>query len=335
MSFSSIIGQPLAVSLVQRWIAKGSNNPLLFYGPDGVGKRTLALETAKALNCPAMSNEQRATSDSSLIAHRSSLAEACGQCLSCRKIATGQHPDVRFVDLAYQAAERNEELEKQQSLRIETVLEERRRLLESPVEGSWKVSILDDAHRLTPDAANVLLKILEEPPARSAIFLLTPYRDRLFATIVSRCQPVRFRPLSDEEMQRCLSAQKVPEQGQMRLIELALGSPGRALHMNRAETIEALQEAEELWTTVAAKRPAEILAKGESRLKANRMSRAEVEERLQQLLIPALRDLRSGKVGATCSVRLLQQALTQLRQNVQPQSVYDHLMLQLARQRKD
>ena len=54
---------------------------------------------------------------------------------------------------------------------------------------------------LTPDAANVLLKILEEPPPQTAIFLLTPYRDRLFSTIVSRCQPIRFRPLSDEEME--------------------------------------------------------------------------------------------------------------------------------------
>src|SRR5258706_4861690 len=157
MSLDSVIGQPLAVDLCRKWLKQNTTQPLLFYGPEGVGKKMLALEVAKTLNC----------------------ATACDQCLSCKKITAGNHPDVRVINLAWQAAERKEPLEKQQNLRIETVLTERHRLLQSSVEGSWKVSIIDDVHRLTADAANVLLKILEEPPPTTAIFLVTPFRDRL------------------------------------------------------------------------------------------------------------------------------------------------------------
>src|SRR6266700_2924531 len=177
MSLDSIIGQPFAVELCRMWLQRKTTQPLLFYGPEGVGKKELALEVAKALNCVKQSGD------------------GCDSCLSCRKIAAGNHPDVRVIDLAWQAAVRKEVLEKQQALRIETVLAERHRLLQSPVEGPWKVSILDEAHRLTADAANVLLKILEEPPANTAIILVTAFRDRLLQTIVSRCQPVRFRYL--------------------------------------------------------------------------------------------------------------------------------------------
>lgn len=154
MSFKTIIGQPLAVDLCQRWLAQGTTHPLLFYGPDGVGKRTTALELAKALNC-------------------ATAKKPCDTCLSCRKIAAGHHPDVRVLNLEAQALERKEPIEKQHSLRIETVLVERRRLVQSALEGPWKVLILDDAHKLTADAANVLLKVLEEPAEHTALFLLT------------------------------------------------------------------------------------------------------------------------------------------------------------------
>src|SRR5258708_1230224 len=96
MSLDSIIGQPFAVDQCRQWLKRQTTHPLLFYGTEGVGKKTLALEVAKELN-------------------------------SYERF----HPDVRVGDLAWQAAERKEPLEKQQNLRIETVQEERRRLLQS------------------------------------------------------------------------------------------------------------------------------------------------------------------------------------------------------------
>jgi DNA polymerase-3 subunit delta' len=314
MSLDNIIGQPLAVELIQRWLSQETNQPLLFYGPEGVGKRTTAIELAKALNCPKIQG-----------------LKACDHCSTCKRIVPGKHPDVCILDMEFQAAIRGEALEKQQTLRIETILEERRRLYQSSVEGGWKVSILDDAHRLTADAANVLLKVMEEPPARTAIFLLTPYRDRLFATLVSRCQPVRFKPLADHDMRRCLKDQQVPADQQMRLIELAAGSPGRALRLNRAEQIQNASEAETLWKDLPGMVPGKILARPESRSRTTASQRVDVEEQLQQLLSPALRALRSGQPFAARKLELIQEAQKQLRQNVPPSLVYDHLLLKLSR----
>ena len=296
MSLNTIIGQPLAVDLCRQWLKRNTTNPLLLYGPDGVGKRSLALEVAKALNCasPQPSPSGRGRSEAT------GEAKSCDSCISCKKIAAGTHPDVRVINFSWQALERKEPIEKQQSLRIETILTERHRLLQSAVEGPWKVSIIDDAHRMTADAANVLLKILEEPPAHTAIFLVTPFRDRLFGTIVSRCQPVRFRFVD------------------------------RSAHMSH-ETIEAHRQAEMLWNSIGKESPARLLHHAGGRSKAAKPTRVEIQEQISSLLIPAARALRAGDVRAGDSVQYIQNALTQLRQNVQPALVYDYLLLRLAR----
>jgi len=309
MSFDSIIGQPFAVDLCRQWLKRQTTHPLLFYGPASAEKKALALELAKVLNCGAReqggkgAREQAIVSPSAPTSPSAPMADSCGCCLSCRKIAAGNHPDVRVIDLAWQAAERKEPVEKQQNLRIETVLTERHRLLQSPLEGSWKVSIIDEANRLTPDAANVLLKVLEEPPTHTAIILVTPFRDRLLPTILSRCQPVRFRqterdvPLTHEE-------------------------------------IESHRQAEALWESLTMTAPARLIQAAEGRTRIAKLGRAEIEEQVQRLLVPAARALRAGDMSAQEPVRLLQMALTQLRQNVQPALVYDHLLLRLASSRR-
>jgi DNA polymerase-3 subunit delta' len=336
MSLDSIIGQPFAADLCRQWLKRQTTHPLLFYGPEGVGKKTLALEVAKALNCASPGLRPPSPGG------RGAGGEACDICLSCRKIAAGNHPDVRVIDLAWQALERKEPLEKQQNLRMETVMTERHRLLQRPTEGAWKVAILDDAHRLTPDAANVLLKILEEPPANTAIFLVTPFRDRLFATLVSRCQPVRFRALSDEEMMQCLKrlgSDPLLNVGSdpislARLTEMALGSPGRALHLNREEQIEAVREAEQLWQSLGTMTPSRLLHEAGGRSKSFKPNRADIERQIHSLLVPAARALRAGDMRAQKPVRHIQSALTQLRQNVQPALVYDYLLLRLSKEKK-
>ena len=358
MSFDSIIGQPLAVELGRRWLARQTNHPLLLYGPEGVGKRTLALELAKALNCqrsfpsphhseqhlkPQTSNSESQSALRFEVSHlrfevphpqgespppqsrqrsgespavwrppslstrgEDGLKDPCDRCLPCKKISAGKHADVRVLSLSFQAAEREEPLEKQQSLRIETILEERRRLCQTAVESPWKVSLLDEAHRLTTDAANVLLKILEEPPPRTAIFLITNHRDRLLSTLASRCQPIRFRPLTDSEMER-------------RLTE---------------EQIKSADQAEELWRTLPRKTPAEILAGSPARGKSTALDRTDIGERLRHLLGPARQELHAGRPEAAAWVELIQNAQRQLAKNVQPALVYEHALLQLAAMRR-
>jgi hypothetical protein len=127
----------------------------------------------------------------------------------------------------------------------------------------------------------------------------------LLATIMSRCQPVRFRRLSEKERPRALTH----------------------------DQIEAVREAERLWEKLPAMSPAEVLAESEPRSRKAASGRAEVEEQLAHLLMPALRDLRAGTAGSDKKVQLIQKAQQQLRQNVPPALVYDHLLLRLSRTR--
>jgi DNA polymerase III delta prime subunit len=289
MNSTLLNDQPFAVNLCRTWLKRQTTHPLLFFGPAGAGKKALALEVAKALNCKVAS---------------ATLEQACGECLSCKKIDSGIHPDVRVIDLAWQALERKEPVEKQQTLRMETMLGERHRLLQSAVEGAWKVSIIHDAHRMTPDAANVLLKILEEPPARTALLLLTPYRDRLLATLISRSQPVRFRHVE------------------------------RAASLSHEE-VEAHRQAENLWDSLKTVSPEKLVQTAEGRSRTVKVGRPDIEEHIHRLLVPATRALRSGNPQASKSVRVLERALTQLRHNVQPALVYDNLLLQLSAAQKN
>src|SRR5262249_47627840 len=151
-----------------------------------------------------------------------------------------------------------------------------------------------------------------------------------FATLLSRCQPVRFKPLSDEEMKQCLTRLEIPAEDQIQLIEMALGSPGHALHMNRDEYIEAVQSAEHLWQKVGTNLAGRMLQETGGR-KAAKPTRADIEQQVQSLLVPATRALRSGDPNAAGPVRLIEGALQQLRQNVQPALVYENLLLQLAK----
>jgi DNA polymerase-3 subunit delta' len=291
MGFESIMNQPLAVELIRRWVGQGSTQPLLLWGPEGTGKRTLALEATKALNCK---NPKKSSPG----------PEGCGTCPSCKKILSGNHPDVRTLNLEYQSVIRGEPIEKQQALKIETILDERKRLYETAIEGPWKVSVIDDAHHMTPDAANVLLKVMEEPPKRTAIFLMTPHRDRLLATLVSRCQAIRFRPLSESDAQKRLA----PEQRQW------------------------IQDAETLWEQLPKLTVPQILSKTESRTRTTAaVARQDIEARLHALLVPAAKAVRRGQADAAQKVQWIQKAQLQLKNNVPPQLVYDHLLLQLAR----
>lgn len=322
MKLNALIGQPFAVHLVERWLEQATNQPLLFHGPEGVGKRTLALWTAKAMLCL-----ERGGPDA-----KSPANEFCDRCAACRKIEAGQHPDVRLVDRAWQALIRDEDVEKQQAIRLETLLAERHRLLQSPMEGRLKILILDDAHRLTLDAANAFLKLLEEPPADAILILVTPFRDRLLPTIQSRCRPIRFRPLREDEMaawSRSRPSAQEPLDGTA--LSLARGSPGRAVHHSKSEAIAAIDAAQTLWDELPTLSPAEILQRADAGSTGARMTRQDAEERIDALRLPVLSALHQGDARAALSVSVLDTAVQRLRQNVSPSLVYDALLLSLAK----
>ncbi|MCU0666845.1 MAG: DNA polymerase III subunit delta' [Candidatus Omnitrophica bacterium] len=170
MDFAEIKGQDKAIGQLEKYsFAKRMASSYLFTGPEAVGKKLTALSWAKQLNCQAPN------------------PQACGLCGSCIKIDKLVHPDVHLF-----TSEENDQLE---SVKIEDI-----RLLQKEInlkayEGNYKVFIIDNAHNLTLEAGNALLKVLEEPPDKSLIILITHKPSFMLKTIVSRCRVVKFFPL--------------------------------------------------------------------------------------------------------------------------------------------
>lgn len=224
MGFEIIQGQQLLKKALQRSLETGeTGHAYLFSGPAGSGKRTLALLFAQALNC-------------------SSSQPPCCQCLSCRKSEGGNHPDFyRLQPLG-------------SSLKIEQLREIKESFYYYPVEGRYKICIIEDGDLLTAAAANSLLKILEEPPDRLVFIILTTRPWALLPTILSRCLSFALKPLQLEEMETLLEQHgKLTPQERELVFSLSGGNPGQALALAeqvdwREKFVEAralLQEVEE------------------------------------------------------------------------------------------
>jgi DNA polymerase III subunit delta' len=207
VSWATIVGQPRAVRLLRQATVSGKvAHAYLFVGPEGVGKHTVALELAKALNC----------------LHPQSDGGACNTCGSCRKISAVPplHPDV--MDVAPEG----------RFIKTDQMRELQEEMYARPNEGKVRVAIVDHADRLNPEAGNRVLKLLEEPPAYAELILLTSNLSGVLPTIISRCQVVNFPPLSTDDVARVLQGQLGVESAQARLYaSLSGGSIGHAAAM--------------------------------------------------------------------------------------------------------
>ncbi|MFC1965674.1 ATP-binding protein [Chloroflexota bacterium] len=205
-----VIGQTRAVSLLQRSLEMDSlAHAYLFIGPAHVGKMTLALNLAQALNCEA-------------------TEPPCGECASCQKIASGKHADVQIVGLGHEGNSIEAES------RVEISIGQIRQLQHSvnlpPFEGKYKVFIIDGAELLSIEAANCLLKTLEEPVGKVVFMLLTINERLLPATVVSRCQRAELPPMSIAEIEATLNSRWSiePEKAEL-LAKLSHGCLGWAV----------------------------------------------------------------------------------------------------------
>lgn len=223
-----VIGHDRAVQMLKHTLERDLlTHAYLFTGPTGVGKRTLALSFAMTLNCQA----DPPPGSPWPIA-------PCGLCSSCGRTRRGEHPDVIEVNLETQAAALAEEGGKSKAapkeLRIDTIREMQHTVGLSPYSGRWKVYILGDADRLNEEAANCLLKTLEEPPSQTILVLVAPDDASVLPTISSRCAHVALRPLSRNSVASSLESQwsAEPEQAQ-KLAALSGGRLGWAVTMAR------------------------------------------------------------------------------------------------------
>jgi len=205
-----VVGQDSAVSLLERSLDKKAlAHAYLLVGPPHVGKMTLALELAKAINCD-------------------SAAVPCGECTSCRRIASGKHADVQIIGLA--GADDPPEDRSQTEIGIDRIRQMQHSASLPPFEGRYKVFIIERAELLSNEAANCLLKTLEEPQENVVFLLLTAREELLPATVVSRCQRLELFPLAVGAVESALSSRWAVEQEKARLLaRLCHGCLGRAL----------------------------------------------------------------------------------------------------------
>ncbi len=252
MSLFRLSGQARAVKALEGLIGAGRlPSAILLSGIEGCGKARLAHELAQLLVCP----------------RRPPDGPACGDCRDCQAVAKRVHPDVKAVDAAYQAALREEEAAKQRSLRVDTIRHLRRDMELKSLLGGWKVAVIEDAHTLEIEAANALLKILEEPPPKTLWLLVTSQRDRIPKTVLSRCFQLRCSPLPDEAVAAILAAQGVDAGRARELAALCEGSASRALELSRREG----------WPAALTQGPLGPIAAGDSLPKELYLARAEAE----------------------------------------------------------
>ncbi|MGM0409925.1 MAG: DNA polymerase III subunit delta' [Bacillota bacterium] len=205
MSFDKIIDQKEVVDILQEELKEERiNHAYLFYGKEGIGKKTLAIEFARALLCNEMKND------------------SCNNCRSCRRIEHRNHPDLKII----------ESEEKSKNLKISQIRELQREIAYKPYESEYKIYIIDGAENMTVQAANSLLKTLEDPPSYAIIILIAEEINRLLPTVISRCQNLSFSNISRKNIEDFLLDRGVSNKKVKLISGLARGSIAKALEIS-------------------------------------------------------------------------------------------------------
>ena len=190
MSFNHIFGQEKPKQIIKNAIQNNSlAHAYLFYGQESIGKKLIAFELAKTLNCTSLND-----------------GEPCSECSSCKKITNNTHPDFFFI-----GPTKNIPTAREATIKIEVIRELQRKLIFKPYEGKVKVAVIDDVDLMNLQAANSFLKTLEEPPTSTILILISSHPFRLLPTILSRCQTILFQPLSPEDIKKILQEKIINE----------------------------------------------------------------------------------------------------------------------------
>ncbi len=230
VNFSKIIGQEKIKTLLEKTIKdKRIPKAYLFYGPEGTGKDAMAVEFGKAINCSSVENIP------------------CEECKNCRLIGQLFHPDLKFV-FAAPAKLKEEDFikhlkEKANNYYIRSAYSETAGILIDQIRelkkiasmklymGKHRIFIISEADRLTTEAGNSLLKLLEEPPEHLILVLTTVRLDKLLPTIISRCQGIKFSPLSEKSIAVKLGETGIETERAKVTARLAMGNYRKALTM--------------------------------------------------------------------------------------------------------
>jgi DNA polymerase-3 subunit delta' len=194
----------------------------LFIGPDGVGKKKVALEFIKRLQCEK--NEIK-----------SKEINACGRCRNCLLIEQGAHPDILTVAARSKEIDAEEPAKKTikvQEIKIEQIRQIQHQISLFPYFRGYKAVIIERAEQMTQEAANCLLKTLEEPPEKSLLILICSASEKLLSTIVSRCQLVKFLPVKQDLISQAILALGLGDKNKIaQAVKFSCGRPGVAISL--------------------------------------------------------------------------------------------------------
>jgi len=202
-----LLGHQWAVKLLHNHIVKENiRHAYLFTGALGVGRRTLALRFAQAINCP----------------QPKAPGIPCGECRTCLRIERMQHVDMTVIEAEKAGG----------TIKIDQIRSLQHNLALSPYEAKYRIALLLRFDEANANASNALLKILEEPPEKVIILMTAETPESLLPTIVSRCEVLRLRPLSPTDLQTGLTEKySIPEDQANLLAHIAQGRPGAALNL--------------------------------------------------------------------------------------------------------
>jgi DNA polymerase-3 subunit delta' len=208
----NLLGHEWAVDMLKQHISRDAlRHAYLFSGPPGLGRRTLALRLAQALNCT----------------QPSAPGQPCGGvCRDCRQIESMRHPDLSIVQAEAEGG----------TLKVDQVREVRRALSLKPYQASYRVALFLRFQEASDGAANALLKTLEEAPGYAVLILTADAPEQLLPTITSRCEVLRLRPLSVETIETHLQAHGAEPERAHLIAHVSGGRPGYALQLLKNES---------------------------------------------------------------------------------------------------
>lgn len=313
-NWDRVIGQERVKRTLQAAVASGRlAHAYLFWGPEGVGKDALAIEFARVLLCVKKGET------------------ACGECPSCRKMDSLQHPNLKiifplpggdapkakgeddepvdnevFEEIRKQTAEKaadpyfHIEIPKARFIRVPSIRELRKQSSMSGAESGNKVFILFDAEAMNDESANSLLKVLEEPLPGVYFLLVSSRREMVKQTILSRCQSMQCTMLTDEEVASALQARKGLSATEAHVkARLANGSYSRALGLMDSDTDKYRTDVPAFLRSVLGSSPIKLLQEQEEYLSGNKRDHA---EQFLSMLLVWFRDAVVLREGALVNV---------------------------------
>jgi DNA polymerase III subunit delta' len=226
-----LTGHEWAVDMLKKHIVNGTTrHAYLFAGAPGLGRRTLALRFAQALNCQTPVD----------------IGIPCGVCRDCKQIEAMGHADLTVIQAESEGG----------TMKVDQIREARKTLTFKPYQSKYRVAVLLRFQEANDNAANALLKTLEEAPSYAVLILTADNPEQLLPTIVSRCEVLRLRPLSIEEVTRDLESRGVGSDRARLIAHISGGRPGYARQLIENDSLLETREARlnDLLTLLSASR---------------------------------------------------------------------------------